>query len=91
MLAKQIIKEVEDDAYGPGWSGDTAHAPSQNAVYNKVNSVDTAVALNTTHRGSDGSDHSFIDQDVTVGSSPALNGPNISNLQNAKMFFYGMM
>ena len=27
---------VEDDAYGAGWNGDGAHAPSQNAVYDEI-------------------------------------------------------
>ena len=31
---------IEDDAYGSGWNGDATHAPSQNAVYDKVNSHD---------------------------------------------------
>ena len=30
---------VEDDAYGPGWNGDTTHAPSQNAVYDKIEAM----------------------------------------------------
>ena len=40
----------------------------------------SAVALNTTHRTSDGSDHAFIDQDVTSGASPTFNGVNISGI-----------
>ncbi len=32
-----------------------------------------AEALNTTHRTSNGSDHTFLDQDVTFGSSPSFN------------------
>ncbi|MBA7646730.1 hypothetical protein ES703_54496 [subsurface metagenome] len=30
---------VEDDAYGAGWDGDTTHAPSQNAVYDKIEAL----------------------------------------------------
>jgi len=30
--------DVEDDAYGAGWDGDTIHAPSQNAVYDLLQS-----------------------------------------------------
>lgn len=33
---------VEDDAYGVGWDGDTIHAPSQNAVYDKIESLDAS-------------------------------------------------
>lgn len=39
-----------------------------------------AVDLNTTHRTSNGSDHSYIDQDITSGSSPTLDGANITGL-----------
>jgi hypothetical protein len=34
----------------------------------------TAIDLNTTHRSSDGSDHTFIDQDVTTTATPAFTG-----------------
>jgi len=30
---------VEDAAYGAGWDGDTLNAPSQNAVYDKIESM----------------------------------------------------
>lgn len=43
----------------------------------------TAIALNTTHRSSDGSDHSFIDQDLTSGSSPILDGTNFTGIPAA--------
>jgi hypothetical protein len=33
---------VEDDAYGAGWNSDTSNAPSQNAVYDKIEALDTA-------------------------------------------------
>jgi len=33
MASKGDVGGVEDDAYGSGWDGDTANAPSQNAVY----------------------------------------------------------
>ena len=35
---------------------------------------ETNLDLNTTHRTSDGSDHTFIDQDVTTSSSPEFDG-----------------
>jgi len=39
-----------------------------------------ATTLNTTHRTeNDGSDHSFIDQDVTSGSAPAFTADNLSD------------
>ena len=34
---------VEDAAYGAGWNGDTSHAPSQNAVYDKMETVQTQI------------------------------------------------
>lgn len=40
----------------------------------------TAVEANTTHKTSDGSDHAFIDQDMTSGASPTLDGANITNI-----------
>jgi len=43
----------------------------------------TDLEANTTHRTSDGSDHTFIDQDVTSGSSPTLDGANITGLVTA--------
>jgi hypothetical protein len=34
------------------------------------------ISENTTHRSSNGSDHGYIDQDVTSGASPTLKGTN---------------
>lgn len=39
-----------------------------------------AVEANTTHKTSNGSDHAFIDQDITIGASPTLDGTNINNI-----------
>lgn len=52
-----------------GSDADALHAHAVN---------DAAVALNTTHRTSDGSDHTFIDQSVISGASPTLVGTNIT-------------
>jgi len=38
------------------------------------------VVLNNTHRTSDGADHTFIDQDVTIGSSPTFDAANITGI-----------
>jgi len=43
------------------------------------------ISENTTHRGSDGSDHSFIDQSVTSGSSPTLDGTNFTGIPDGAM------
>lgn len=39
---------VSDTAYWASWDWDTTHAPSKNAVYDKISSVDTAVGTNTS-------------------------------------------
>ena len=39
---------VEDDVYGVGWNGDTTSAPSQNAVYDKVNVIDKCIIGDAT-------------------------------------------
>ncbi len=39
---------IEDDVYGAGWNADTTHAPSQNAVYDKIAAMDVTIAANTT-------------------------------------------
>jgi hypothetical protein len=42
--------------------------------------ANTNVAASAVHKTSDGSDHTFIDQDVTSGSSPTFSGSNISGI-----------
>lgn len=39
----------------------------------------SSVSANTTHRSSDGSDHLFIDQDVTSGASPTFDDIKINS------------
>ena len=41
-------------------------------LYDKDTAQDVIIDLNTTHRTSDGSDHSFIDQDVTQSATPTF-------------------
>ena len=41
----------------------------------------TDVSANTVHRGSDGTDHAFIDQDITSGSSPSFDGKNVKGVE----------
>lgn len=43
-----------------------------NALVAANDTQDTAIGLNTTHRSSDGSDHTFIDQDVTSTATPTF-------------------
>ena len=59
---------VEDDVYGAGWNGDTANAPSQNAVYDKINAMDTTIASNTSHALLTNNPHSVDAVDVGLGN-----------------------
>lgn len=47
-----------------------------------VSKSTNAIIANTTHRSSNGSDHGFIDQDVTIGASPTFDGSNITGLSS---------
>jgi len=80
-----IVKEdltdiVENAAFGAGWNGDTIHAPSQNAVYDKFVTADAVAALNTTHRGSSGADHAYLDQAVTIAGTPTFADLTVSGV-----------
>ena len=35
---------INDTAYWAGWDADTTHAPTKNAVYDKINSMDTTIS-----------------------------------------------
>lgn len=52
-----------------GTSGDYQHLTTSQL---------TDIGLNTTHRTSNGSDHTFLDQDVTTTSSPTFEGVDIT-------------
>lgn len=43
---------VEDAAYGSGWNADTTHAPSQNAVYDKIEAITHAAPSDTAYAAS---------------------------------------
>jgi len=47
------------------------------ALWTSTATLETATALNTTHRSSDGSDHSFIDQDVTISATPTFSSMTV--------------
>ena len=73
-----IALTIDDSAYNAStWNGDT-DAASKNAIRDKIVTIDSDIAINTTHKTSNGSDHTFIDQDVTNGSSPSILGTNIT-------------
>ena len=46
--------------------------------------IGAAAALNTAHRTSNGSDHGFIDQDVTIDSTPVFSEIHFDNTGNFK-------
>lgn len=56
------------------------HTASEVTDFDTEVANNTNVGANTTHRTSDGSDHTFIDQDVTSGASPTFNGVNITGV-----------
>lgn len=45
-----------------------------------LDTIETDTGLNNTHRASDGSDHTYINQDVSSGVAPTFNGANISGI-----------
>jgi hypothetical protein len=56
-------------------------------VTGTVDGIDIAtdVAANTTHRSSDGSDHTFIDQSVVSGATPTFTATNITGVPAASV------
>jgi len=45
----------------------------------------SSVTSNTTHRSSDGSDHTFLDQSIISGSTPTFTGTNFSSIPNGAL------
>lgn len=60
------------------------HTASQVTDFDTEVSNNTDVSANTTHRTSTGADHTYIDQDVTSGSSPTFDGANFSGIKVSK-------
>jgi len=54
------------------------HSGYHNAERTQINTNETATALNTTHRTSDGSDHTFLDQSVISGATPTFTNTNFT-------------
>ncbi|KKN58865.1 hypothetical protein LCGC14_0547720 [marine sediment metagenome] len=67
--AGDVSDLIEDDAYGAGWNGDTTHAATQNALYDKINVIDKFGTITNTPD---------IDQDLLTTSSPTFASPVIS-------------
>lgn len=75
----QIDTHIADDTIH-FTEGSISITSSQVSDFDTEVSNNVDVAANTTHRSSDGSDHTYIDQDVTNGSSPILDGSNFSGI-----------
>ena len=39
-----LAQYINDTVFGGSWDWDTTHAPSKNAVYDKINSMDTTIS-----------------------------------------------
>jgi len=68
---------VSNFIYDNSTSGLTATNPQS-----AIDELDTSVDLNNTHRTSNGSDHSYINQDVTTTASPTHAGLTLSGLSD---------
>ncbi len=67
---------VDDSVYSGSWDGDATTATSRNAIYDKIDAMDTTIGTNTSHITSDGSSHTFINQDVTSSATPTIRNIN---------------
>ncbi|NOR84936.1 hypothetical protein GQ473_02370 [archaeon] len=82
-----IALTIDDAAYDEStWDGDT-DAASKNVIRDKIVTIDSDIAVNTTHKTSNGSDHTFIDQSVINGASPTLVGTNITAIPADNIIF----
>jgi len=66
-----------------------ARAATWLAANHETTYTHTDIALNTTHRTSDGSDHTYIDQAVTTAASPTFTGLTLSGLTEGSILFAG--
>ena len=72
---------VSDTIYGASWNGVTGEAPSQNAVYDKIELLDTDIAANTakdTNVDTDLSEGTATTTTVDVNSSDGTNATLVS-------------
>lgn len=60
---------ISDVAYAVSWNGDTTTAPSKNAVYDKIATMDTAISLNTAKVSADGSVNTHSDVTISTPSN----------------------
>jgi len=72
ILNKPTVPTVDDTAYNAtSWNANT-DAATKNAIRDKINAMDTSIGTAITHVSNNGSDHSYIDQDVTTAGSPTF-------------------
>ena len=66
----------DDTAYNATtWDADLEPA-TKNAIRDKIVLMDTATLSNTTHSSSDGTDHTYVDQDIRTTANPTFAGVN---------------
>jgi hypothetical protein len=88
-LVTNLNADLLDSQEGSYYLDRTNHTGTQTA--STISDFDTEVsnnvdvAANTTHRSSDGTDHTYIDQDVTSGSSPTFDGTNFAGIPNGAL------
>ena len=71
---------IDFEAYDSTLNGSTTTLRTDvTNLWTSTNTLEAATTLNTTHRSSDGSDHSFIDQDVTISGTPTHSSMTITN------------
>ncbi len=85
-LLTGIAAGANDTAYGPGWNGTTDQAPSQNAVYDKIESLSTGnpfnQVLNTTSNVTFNTVTSNITGNVSGNAGTVTNGVYTSRYVN---------
>lgn len=78
VLAPLTTDNINDTVYGAGWNGDTSHAPSKNAVYDKIESLlissHDPVTISATTNGL-----SITGQQISLGLSSATTIGALSN------------
>lgn len=60
------------------WEDDSMSTGDEITAAEWVDMANT-IEANSTHVSGDGSDHTYIDQDVTSGSSPSFSNSNFTN------------
>jgi hypothetical protein len=62
---------IDDSAFGGSWDGDTSDGASKNALFDKIDAMDTTIAANTAKVSADGSitTHSDVNTSGAVGGN----------------------